>query len=496
MADAHSLLCETVTGRTMAEVIAKRDAAVAADMVEVRLDGVEDVDVAGALNGRRKPVIVTCRAAWEGGRFDGSEEERRAILVRAVEIGAEYVDVEFNALASPQRTPQFDDIVHADRSRVIVSFHDFNGVPSDLPSLAQAMRGTGTAVIKIAVTAQRLADCLPLMGVARGGDAVVIAMGEAGVPSRLLASRFGSRWTYAGDGVAPGQIPPQQMVDRFRFRDVSLSTAVFGVVSTNAMHSLSPAMHNAAFAATGIDAVYVPLRAADFQDVLAVADPLGIDGMSVTIPYKLDALNASAYADDLVHRVGAANTMRRRGADWAATNTDVGGFLEPLLDEYPSSLDGARASVLGAGGAARAVIVGLQSRGARVTVHARHRERGHVLASSFGAALGTWPPSAGSWDVLVNCTPLGGPSAPNESPMAGRPLDGVLVYDLTYGPTESPLVRAARAAGLRAIDGLPMLVAQAERQFEWWFSQRPPAGVMRDAALAETGQRATETQSL
>ncbi len=277
-----SLLCETVTGRTMAEVIAKRDAAVAADMGEVHLDGVADVDVAGALNGRTKPVIVTCRAAWEGGRFDGSEEERRAILVRAVELGAEYVDVEFNALASPQRTPQFDDIIKADRSRVIVSFHDFTGVPSDLPSLAQAMRGTCTAVIKIAITARRLSDCLELRDIARGGDAVVIAMGDAGVPTRLLASKYGSRWTYAGDGAAPGQIPAKQMIDRYRFREVSPSTAVFGVVGTNAMQSVSPAMHNAAFSALGIDAVYVPLHTLrenidyGFAEALTVYGKIGV----------------------------------------------------------------------------------------------------------------------------------------------------------------------------------------------------------------------------
>jgi shikimate 5-dehydrogenase len=130
-----------------------------------------------------------------------------------------------------------------------------------------------------------------------------------------------------------------------------------------------------------------------------------------------------------------------------------------------------------------------------VTVHARHRERGEILAASFRTALGPWPPAPGSWDVLVNCTPLGGPAAPDESPMAGHPLEGALVYDLNYGSTEPRLVRAARAAGLRALDGLPMLVAQAERQFEFWFETRPPAGVMRDAALAALGHGATETRT-
>jgi shikimate 5-dehydrogenase len=110
------------------------------------------------------------------------------------------------------------------------------------------------------------------------------------------------------------------------------------------------------------------------------------------------------------------------------------------------------------------------------------------VAALLGVEAGPWPPGAQSWDVLVNCTPLGSASAPDASPLPGGPFDGHLVYDLTYRRGESPLVREARRAGLRTLDGLPMLVAQAERQFEWWTGRRPGAGVMRAAALAETGQ--------
>ena len=104
----------------------------------------------------------------------------------------------------------------------------------------------------------------------------------------------------------------------------------------------------------------------------------------------------------------------------------------------------------------------------------------------MGVDAGPWPPAARSWDVLVNCTPLGSVSAPDVSPLPGGPFDGRLVYDLTYRHGESPLVREARLAGLRTLNGLPMLVAQAERQFEWWTGRRPEPGVMRTAALVET----------
>ena len=475
-----SLLCETVTGDSMEQLLAARDAAVAADMVELRLDGVKDLDVDRALAGRRGPVIVTCRPAWEGGRFDGSDEARQGILARALRAGADFVDVEWTALRLADAS-RFDDLVQANRSRVVLSSHDFAGVPTDLATRVRAMRASGAAVIKVAVTAARLSDTLPLRAVATKGDAVVIGMGDAGVPSRLLAAHFGSRWTYGGAAVAPGQMPAARMVDQFRFRTVGAQTLIYGVVGENVMHSLSPAMHNAAFSAAGLDAVYVPLRAADFADFLAFAEALGIRGVSVTIPFKRDALKAAIAADELTRRVGAANTLRRVDGGWEATNTDVEGFLEPLEADYGQSLRGVRASVLGAGGAARAAIVGLTSRGVRVTVHGRRREQAEEVAATLGVDAGPWPPPPMSWDLLVNATPLGGATAPGASPLPDGRFDGRFVYDLTHRQGVSALLRDARRAGLRGLDGLPMLVAQAERQFAWWTGHRPALGVMKAA---------------
>jgi len=457
----------------MAELIAARDAATRADLVELSLDGVEDVDVAGALRGRSGPVIVTVRPTWEGGRFDGSERTRRGLLRQALDGGAEYVDVEWRA--------GFADLISLDPRRVVVSSHDFQSVPADLESRAAAMRQTGAGTIKVAIPAERLSDTLVLQPIAAGGDAVVIAMGDAGLPSRLLASRFGSRWTYAGNGAAPGQIPPARMLDEFRFRSVGPDTAIYGVVGNVGLYSKSPVMHNAAFEAAALDAVYVPLRAADFDDFLLFADAMRVQGVSVTIPFKLDALRAATGADVLTRTVGAANTLSRVDDAWEARNTDVQGFLDPLDAMYPGSLEGARVAVMGAGGSARAVVVALASRGAHVTIHARRREQASEVAQISGASIGAWPPPAGSWDLLVNCTPLGGPSARHESPLPGGPFTGQLIYDLTYGDEESPLLREARQAGCLTLDGLPMLVAQAERQFAWWTGQPPQPGVMEAA---------------
>jgi 3-dehydroquinate dehydratase/shikimate dehydrogenase len=500
-----SLLCETVTGHSMADLRTARDAAVA-DMVELRLDGIANLDVAAALERRHKPVVVTCRPQWEGGRFSGSEEERHRILKEALSLGAEFVDVEWAALHAIHQ-PNFADIVQIDPSRVVVSSHDFEGVPDDVEARARDMRGRGAAVIKVAVMPRALRETLPLMAIARDGDAVVVGMGATGLPTRLLAAHYGSRWSYAGNGVAPGQIPAERMLSQFRFREINPSTRIFGVVSSTAVHSFSPVMHNAAFAAAGLDAVYVPMQTTEFGDFNEFADALGVEGVSVTIPFKGDALRAASEADVLTRQVGAANTLRRPPATrgqggaagsggWQAANTDVAGFLAPLEQAFGRSLAGAHASVIGGGGSARAVVVALLSRGARVTVHTRRREQAEAVTEALqvdpaGGAdpaaggrsrpqIGQWPVPSG-WDLLVNCTPLGSPTMREESPLPNGPFGGRLVYDLTYGAGESRLIREAREAGCATLDGLPMLVAQAERQFEWWTGRPPLAGAMRNA---------------
>lgn len=462
----NTLLVETVTGATTAELVAARDGVRHADMVELRVDGIADLDVAAALAGRSRPIILTCRPTWEGGRFDGSEEERARILSSAYQLGAEYVDVEWRASWTA------DLLKTTGGARLVLSSHEFAGMPRDLADRVRQMRGTRADIVKVAVMPATLMDGLSLREVTAGGGVVAIAMGDTGLPTRLLAAHIGSCWTYSGDGAAPGQIPAERMVQEFRFRDVSRATAVFGLVGTHVAASRSPAMHNGWFAEAGIDAVFVPLPTRSFADFLAFADAIDLQGAAVTIPFKLDALRSAVAVDNDAQRVGASNTLRRVAGGWEATNTDVAGFLAPFAagETGPIGLDdlrGARVTVLGAGGAARAVVVGLASVGARTTICARRSEQAREVAA-LGAEVGTWPPPPGSWDVLVNCTPLGGVSVPGLSPLPGGPFDGRLVYDLIYRPAETPLLREANQAGCATINGWPMLRAQAEKQFEWW----------------------------
>ncbi len=469
-------LCATVTGRTTDELRARRDSVVGADLVELRLDHVRDPDVDGALAGRRQPVVVTCRPVWEGGRFQGSEEERRRLLERALDSGAEYVDIEWRA--------GFDDLLSARRGRnIVLSAHDFDGVPGDLADRHHAMSASGAEVVKMAVRAGSLCDMLPLLDLPEPDDGqsrVLVAMGPAGVASRLLPDRFGSCWTYAGDGVAPGQIGLPRMLEEFRVHQVTAGTEVYGLLGAPVGHSLSPAMHNAGFAAVERDAVYVPLEATDVEDFWTLAARLGVRGASVTAPFKEKVIAGLASRDPLVEQVGAANTLLAFDGGWRGLNTDVPGFLQPL--EGRIALDGCRAVVLGAGGVARGVAVALAGCGARVSVCARNARQAAEVARIAGAQAAGLPPQPGSWDLLVNTTPVGTYPDVDASPLPGAPFDGRLVYDLVYNPRETRLLAEATAAGCETIGGLSMLVAQACRQFEWWTGSAAPVDVFQRAA--------------
>jgi len=474
-------LCATVTAGTMAELRTRRDLMGDADLVELRLDSVRDPSAAAALAGRRKPVIVTCRPQSEGGMFLGSEEERRRILAEALTLGAEYVDLEWNGSCA-------DLMAQTSGRRIVLSHHDFEGTPADVHDLARAMLASGAEIVKLAVTAHRLADCLTLRAIGQqaGTPMVLIAMGEAGVATRVLASWFGSCWTYAGANVAPGQIDVERMHEEFRFRHLGPQTAIYGVVGKPVGHSVSPAMHNAAFQAANLDAVYLPLAAADFADFMTFAKALDLAGASVTAPFKVQAFERADECDPISQRIQSANTLRRAGATWEACNTDVTGFLTPL--ESVMTLAGQRATVLGAGGAARSVAIALAGAGARVTLSARRSAPAEAIAALTGAAIGDFPPAPGTWDLLVNTTPVGTAPHIEQSPLPlGHPLDGRLVYDLVYNPPRTRLLRDAEHAGCGTLGGLDMLVAQAQAQFEWWTGQRPAARVMRDAATARLG---------
>ncbi len=249
-------------------------------------------------------------------------------------------------------------------------------------------------------------------------------------------------------------------------------------------HTFSPAIHNAAFDETGEDAVFLPFQAASREDFSRFAAAFGVCGASVTAPFK-EALaeGVDCSADGPARRLGVLNTLKASPGGWQGRNSDAAGFLAPL-DARGVRLDGLRASVLGSGGAARAVAFALAGRGARVTVHGRSADAaGRAAAVAPGAVATASPVTRGGWDLLVNATPVGTWPEVDRAPVDEGVLGGGgIVYDLVYNPARTRLLAEAASAGCAVIAGLEMLVAQAARQFEWWTGRPAPVAAMRAAA--------------
>jgi 3-dehydroquinate dehydratase/shikimate dehydrogenase len=308
-----------------------------------------------------------------------------------------------------------------------------------------------------------------------------LAPGEldvAGALSRMLPAKFSGAWTYAG-AAAPGQFSVTDMVSRFHVHTTTAATRVFGIAGAPLSHSASPAMHNAAFHAAGLDAVFVPVETADADELRELAEALGFDGLAVTAPLKSRVLTF-ATPDADAQAIGAANTLKRTTDGWAATNFDAPAFREPL-EPFASDLAGQRAVVIGAGGAARAAVSELTKLGAVVEVSARQVAHARALAAEFGAGVTAFPPT-GSAALIVNATPIGTRSGHTASPVIAGTVTASTAYDLVYNPEQTTFLTDARSAGARTIGGLAMLVAQARRQFEWWTGQTVPPAVFEHAA--------------
>jgi len=261
-------------------------------------------------------------------------------------------------------------------------------------------------------------------------------------------------------------------------------------------HSVSPPMQRAAFAATGIDGRYdaVDVAPGDLAGAVAALRAAPWWGANVTVPHKTAVVPLLDELAPAARRLGAVNTIVRQGDRLLGDNTDLPGFARALAEAWPGGWDGAHALVLGAGGAARAVVAALLDAGARVALHNRSRGRAEDLLLALGASDVALVDDAGLPEavrrcaLLVQTTTVGMSGGP-----AGSPLpEGLLpergaVVDLIYRPARTPLLRAAQSAGLAVQNGLPMLVHQGALAFEAWTGRAAPVAVMGRAAEVALG---------
>ncbi len=473
-----------------------------ADAVELRLDYLQippgRQEIADLLAGAPVETIVTCRPTAEGGKFTGPESDRLAILANAVRLGATWVDVE--AAVTPHYRP-------ASSGRVILSRHDFKRCPPDLDDIMARLDGSEAAVNKIAFAAAGPQDALRAFDVLRKchKPTLALAMGQAGLISRILAAKFGAFGTFAalaaGKESAPGQPTIAELVDLYRVKALTPATAVYGVIGCPVAHSMSPAIHNAAFAAAGMDACYVPLLIEPgehdfrrFMDALLERPWMDWRGLSVTIPHKEHALSyvGAGNCDALAVKIGAVNTITiAPDGSLAGDNTDYAGALDALCAGMSITREGLadrRVAVLGAGGVARAIVAALAHYGCEVTVYNRTLQRGQRLAEEFGAASAGLDSLARlDAEIVINCTSVGMHPDVDSSPLEKIPPCVQAVFDTIYNPVETRLIRQARAAGCAAITGLEMFVNQAVAQFERWTAKPAPRDVMREVVARRLG---------
>ena len=495
-----------------------------ADVAELRLDLMDPAgfdagrDIPALLEGRPLPVVVTYRPEWEGGQYTGPEKARREALALAASLGAEYIDVEM--VVAKQVLEGFPESVWEGKTRVIVSHHNFQGMPSEreLRGFYSQCLDAGADVVKLAMQAHDVADVGRLVGVLEGAVAdgvpmIALAMGEVGRVTRLLQGRLGGHLTFAclGDesqATAPGQCTVAEIQALYRVGGQGAETEVFGIVGNPIGHSMSPAIHNAAFQSAGDDRVFVPVLVEG--DLAPALDVLGkwFKGLCVTIPHKEAALAYAREPDTLSASIGAANTLvGLEGGGFAAHNTDclacVSAIERALVRKRggteADALKGVTVVCVGAGGAARALVYGCAAKGAHVIVANRTVAKAQALADSVGGSACSLADlsegrvvAEGAGAVLANSTSLGmWPSQVDETPVPAAALAGgrfAVVFDAVYNPAETRLLREAAQAGAETANGVEMFVGQACEQYKFFTGRaEAPADLMQDVVERRLG---------
>jgi 3-dehydroquinate dehydratase/shikimate dehydrogenase len=428
-------------------------------------------------------ILATCRHHLASGHYQGDIEQQLTFLAAAAKSGAGLIDLEIeSAEKAKSALPAL-----CQSAPLCLSYHNFQGTPALDPILRRLHRLPADAY-KIATTARKPSDNLRLLQFARqhrSRPLIALAMSEIGSASRILALSFGCLYTYAAPageaGTAPGQIPAKLMRTLYRCEKLTRQSRTYGVIASPVAHSKSPLIHNRAFHARRLDAVYLPflVSPAHLGDWMKFAAGLPVSGFSVTIPHKGRILRYLDCVEPQAKRIGAVNTVWRKAGKWRGTNTDTEGVLKPLSRH----LRLAHASVLiaGYGGAARAAAIALSDAGAGVTVTGRNLKSAQALAHVVkGQALPLKEASRNRYDALVHATPVG--MLPRiEECLFSDSIPADLVFDMVYNPSETLLLKRAREQGCTVIPGVEMLLEQAAHQFEIWTGESAPRSVMRNA---------------
>jgi len=492
-----------------------------AEMLELRTDYLENLSVelvkkliaqAKSAAGPPLPIIVTCRDTRQGGIKPYPNQLRIDVLTAALEAGADFIDIEFeNFLSTKNQQRLKPALAQNSKATLIISAHNFETNFDDITKLYRQIRTVyPPAIPKLVYTANHINDCFEAFDLLHrtNGERIVFCMGRAGLISRVITKKLGGFLTYASideqSATAPGQLTLKQFKDLYRCDDITSETELFGVIGSPVAHSLSPAIHNACFCDIGADKLYLPLlideqrRGFDgFMANILARNWLDFKGFSVTLPHKQNALDYASSAggtvEPLAEKIGAVNTLLvEADGKLKASNTDYAGALDAITAAMAVSraeLKNKSVAVIGAGGVARAIVAGLTDAGAKVRIYNRTVKRAENLAGEFNCDFASLADlSDVKAELLINCTSIGMHPNTGAMPLPRECIKSdMVVFDTVYNPVETLLLKEARKAGAKAIDGLSMFINQALAQFKLFTGTEAEPELMRRIICGKLG---------
>ena len=462
-----------------------------ADLVELRIDFIKDIDkkkLKKLLKNKKKKVIVTCRPKGMYGNYNGKEEKRIELIKNAIELNADYIDIEMESNNKEIK----DMISNKKNSKIIVSHHNSKETPSlrELNNKYNEIKKLNPDLVKIVATADSINDNFTIFNLLKGKSGLIaFCMGVRGQISRILAPKYGSRITFAslkeGKESASGQISIEEMKNVYNIDLINNETKVVGVIGEFAENSMSKYMHNASFKEKKLDFIYIPFKVKkeELKEFINNLRKFGFAGASVTIPHKVEVMKYLDKIDETAKQIGAINTVVNKNGKLIGYNTDYYGAVEALKEKI--KLKNKKALVVGAGGGARAVVYGLKKENAGITITNRTMEKARVLAKEFNVkfdGMKNIKQLIKNNDIIINTTSVGMAPNTNESIINGNDLiKGKLVVDIVYKPSETKLIKLARKSKCSVITGNKMLIYQAIGQFKLWTGQEPRFKSMESA---------------
>ena len=485
------MICVTIGRGRHSSLLSEWKAAAeaGADLVELRIDCLRrEPDLKRILTNRLTPVVFTIRRGVDGGLWRGDEEKRERLLREAIGMGVDYVDLESDTSLKIRRYG---------KTQRIVSIHDFRKMPQRIEEMAEQIHKGDPDIVKMACLARTLGEASRMLAFTAQNEkpTIGVAMGPLGLFTRVLGAKFGAPFTYAGFNpdltFAPGMPRLLELKNDYQYDHINGETEVYAVIGNPIGHSLSPAVHNAAFRALGLNKVLVPIQipAGELKESLAALDWLNLKGISVTIPHKEAILPLLDALDKSVERTGACNTVVREKEKMVGHNTDYRAAmstLEHILggnpDDDTSALLDKQVLILGAGGVARTIAFGLSRRGAGVIICNRDEERGVKLAEEVGCRAINWAMRAGTQcDILINATPVGMHPNVDASPVPAAAFHPkMVVFDTVYHPENTLFLKLGHSHDCVTVSGVDMFVYQAALQFRYYTGHDAPMDLMRE----------------